>query len=839
MTAEGERVTRNVLLGSASRQLAAELEHHLPGARVRLAVTGAEVLQTLRQASEATALLILDDDLDHPPALDVLRQVRSAADPLRIPIIYCLGEGPRDAPRALVEQYGVSQMLFHPVECRELARQAAFLLGIPHGEEPRSATSSTEGNLAAELSSVWDRFAASTLPRLEVLEQAGADLLEGRLSPDLRQRAVYEAHRLAGSLGTFGFAAGSRFAREMEHILEHASARDDRQALRFSELAVALRIELERAAQTSMGEPAEDSHPRLMIIEHDSELADKLAVEAVSRGMRVETVTEASRLAGELENPPDAILLDLDFDTPEKVLGLLDRLAGGAASTPTLALTDRNSLTDRVEVARRGAQGFLPKTLSPSQIVEAAVQLLERRREAETRVMAVDDDPQVLAALRALLEGRRIRVCTLDNPLRFWETLEEFAPDLLILDVDMPHLSGIELCRVVRNDPRWSAEPVLFLTAHNDAETVRRVFAAGADDFVSKPIVGPELLTRIFNRLERSRLHRSLAEEDPLTGLANRRKGERTLAQFERLAQRYSQPLTLALVRPDGLRTMNAQHGYAAGDAVLRRLGQLLQKAFHSEDVVARWGGQEFVIGMLGLTRSEGVQRLAEVLEALRMESFHTPSGPSFRATFSAGVAQFPEDGATVAALYRAAEVALGQAKASGRDRVLPYGWSNVDRSPASVDVALAMRDEAEACLLLHALETRGYQARWLRDGNTAVQLLCGSQPALKPSVILLEVDLPGMDGLQLLGRLAADRVLERSRVIMITVPSIGDEAATALALGAFDHVVRPFSPPAVMFHIRRALESMKGREPEAAYRRVVTPLPGWPGSRGLRQRAD
>ena len=70
----------------------------------------------------------------------------------------------------------------------------------------------------------------------------------------------------------------------------------------------------------------------------------------------------------------------------------------------------------------------------------------------------------------------------------------------------MPGLGGIELCRVAHNDPRWAGLPVIFLTAHNDAETIHQVFAAGADDYVSKPIVGPELLTRIRNRIERTQL---------------------------------------------------------------------------------------------------------------------------------------------------------------------------------------------------------------------------------------------------------------------------------------------------------------------------------------------
>ena len=84
---------------------------------------------------------------------------------------------------------------------------------------------------------------------------------------------------------------------------------------------------------------------------------------------------------------------------------------------------------------------------------------------------------------------------TLAEPLRFWEVLEKTSPNLLVLDVEMDELSGIELCSVVRNDPRWRDIPILFLTRHSDADTLQKVFAAGADDYVLKPVVGPELLT--------------------------------------------------------------------------------------------------------------------------------------------------------------------------------------------------------------------------------------------------------------------------------------------------------------------------------------------------------
>jgi diguanylate cyclase (GGDEF)-like protein len=122
----------------------------------------------------------------------------------------------------------------------------------------------------------------------------------------------------------------------------------------------------------------------------------------------------------------------------------------------------------------------------------------------------------------------------------------------------------------------------------------------------------------------------------------------------------------------DNFKRINDTYGHAVGDQVLRRLGKTLLKTFRAEDVVARWGGEEFAVGMFGMPLQDAVQRMTGMLEAFREELFTTPGGMEFRVTFSAGVAQYPEDGLELQSLYRSADKALYQAKRAGRDRVLP-----------------------------------------------------------------------------------------------------------------------------------------------------------------------
>jgi len=381
----------------------------------------------------------------------------------------------------------------------------------------------TKPQIISELTTdLWERFKDKYSDRVNIIEQAVIALQQDTLSEDLRQEALAEAHTLVGSLGSFGFTLASDLSREIEQMFQVEARLNQAQKQQLSELVMRLRQELGQASGILVTRQDEsvtlmpqltpiEQQPRLLVVDDDAPLALALTSGATAWGMQAEVATSLAQARKAIaQTRPDVVLLDLCFPgSTESGFELLAELTTYVPPVPVVVFTAQESFADRVKVARMGGRGFLQKPVSPDQVWHAIAQVLQQSSTPEAKLLIVDDDLQLLDFLRTLLEPWGFNLILLNDPQQFWNTLEQFVPDLLILDVEMPDLSGIDLCQVVRNDPRWSDLPVLFLSARTDSQTVHQVFTAGADDYVNKPIVGPELVARVLNRLERTKIRRN------------------------------------------------------------------------------------------------------------------------------------------------------------------------------------------------------------------------------------------------------------------------------------------------------------------------------------------
>jgi DNA-binding response OmpR family regulator len=356
---------------------------------------------------------------------------------------------------------------------------------------------------------VWQKSQERVKRQLDSIQTA-VEALDTHQSAvhDLLQQAIRDAHTLAGGLGMFGLGRGSQVAKQIESLLRTDMALSYSEVQQLRTCLDTLYQEIDQAHLASEVPPlaTEDDRPILLLASHDRRLIRALTAKPEFQVFHIDIARSLSRAKEQLyRHTPKVVVLDPDV-APHLVdsLTFLSHLRRQSPPVPVVILTVHTDLTERLKLARSGAHILLPKPANPDQVFEAVQQALERSEHLHSKVMVVDDDPSILTAIQHLLQPWGLRVTTLADPQQFWPTLVATQPDLLILDILMPEINGIELCQIVRSDTRWSELPILVLTAHQDGDIVNQVFSAGADDFVSKPLTGPELVTRVINRLERT-----------------------------------------------------------------------------------------------------------------------------------------------------------------------------------------------------------------------------------------------------------------------------------------------------------------------------------------------
>ncbi|WP_461482117.1 GGDEF domain-containing response regulator [Porticoccus sp.] len=313
-------------------------------------------------------------------------------------------------------------------------------------------------------------------------------------------------------------------------------------------------------------------------------------------------------------------------------------------------------------------------------------------------VLLVDDQSFVAEMLqRLLISESDINFHYCDDPSQAIKTAEQIGPTVILLDLMMPEMDGMTLCRFFRAHPSTRDIPIIMLSAEEDAITKAQAFEAGGNDYLVKLPDSVELIARLryhsaayINKLQRDDAYRALrasqmkleelnlklrelANSDGLTGLVNRRHFDERLADEWMRAMRYRRPLTLIMFDIDAFKAYNDRFGHLEGDECLKQVARVTQQTINRpSDTVARYGGEEFIF-LLPDTDSSGALKIAEDLRA-RVEALHLPnpgSTVSPHLTISIGVTtivpginSMPDEG------IKLVDGAMYQAKNAGRNRI-------------------------------------------------------------------------------------------------------------------------------------------------------------------------
>ena len=307
-------------------------------------------------------------------------------------------------------------------------------------------------------------------------------------------------------------------------------------------------------------------------------------------------------------------------------------------------------------------------------------------------LLLVDDNPANLSVLVGNLRGENYELLTATTGERALGIAQKAVPNLILLDIMMPGINGFEMCRRLKEIEVTKDIPVIFLSALGEVADKLKGFEVGGVDYITKPFQKAEVLMRIETHLKINRLVRQLAQslakekelsahllelstKDPLTNLYNRRYFFDRIEEEIQRAIRKKELMVIAIFDIDFFKCVNDTYGHLCGDFILKELSAMIRKNVRETDLLARFGGEEFVAAFFDVELNGIYKRLADIREGIASHLF-VFEGNSIRRTLSIGFTVFQPDlngNVKVQHLVSEADRALYHAKETGRNKIVPF----------------------------------------------------------------------------------------------------------------------------------------------------------------------
>ncbi len=421
---------------------------------------------------------------------------------------------------------------------------------------------------------------------------------------------------------------------------------------------------------------AEDKN--IFIISSDTQLISDFGLQVEHYGYNTASFQTLKFFEKEISiHIPIAIIVDLEClaedgtHTMSSFYKMLEKyLSSSKNKIPLIAVSSNVDFNARLEAVRNGFDGFVSKPINIVKTLDKLDAIISNSVVADPyRILVVDDSPTMERFITRSLTKAGMLTEVVSNPENVLTAINDFSPDLILMDMYMPHCDGHEVSKVIRQNDALTSMPIVFLSSEKDLKKQLEAMQIGADDFLTKPIEAEHLVASLLNRVKRHRILGSIMIQDSLTGLLNHTKIKQKLEEFLSKSARSNLKMAYAMVDIDFFKKVNDTYGHPAGDLVIKTLSKFLQTKLRKTDIVGRYGGEEFAL----IFWDTDVDGAAYALDQIRMDFSnikHEFGDKEFYCTFSAGVAGFPAFD-NVQEIGNAADQALYKAKDAGRNKVV------------------------------------------------------------------------------------------------------------------------------------------------------------------------
>ncbi|WP_256761150.1 diguanylate cyclase [Cohnella sp. WQ 127256] len=426
----------------------------------------------------------------------------------------------------------------------------------------------------------------------------------------------------------------------------------------------------------------------------------------------------------------------------------------------------------------------------------------------ENKILIIDDDAELAAYLKGILEERSYSVNIALTAERGLKLFYDWKPDMLILDLFLPDRNGLQVLKQILEKFNQAHIPIIVISIKDSTENKIHAYRLGAMDFFSKPIDSELLGALIDNRFRMKRHWEHSIVVDELTGAYNRKHFNRVMKHLISHYQRSQSLFSIVMMDLDYFKRVNDSYGHLKGDEVLQCFTQVVQEAKREEDVFCRYGGEEFALLLPNTDKHQAKELMERIHKQLSLRVFESDS-QTFQVTFTAGITDITEDNSHIEKMVGEADQALYLGKQSGRNRTLIFSPHMAGNSMGHRLNILIVDDDP----LIRDVVVSQF-VRWqpiknmtvcVKDYVDGIEFLNSDWYSEQEKyIILLDGSMPTIDGLEVLDRIRSNYPERNIIVAMLTARANQADIVHALQNGADDYIVKPFQMPELMSRVER-----------------------------------
>jgi len=630
---------------------------------------GVSWIQKLRDAGKAIPVVFVSGNWCDQKTFTWLRNILQVSLIVKKPIVPAVFLEQVESllpaeTRLALQEHGIADIAAHsvmPDDESERGENIRQLMQIRSRLELKSALKVAQASYLQDLGHQWG----------ELVKLCN----EIKVSPeriDLQNIAINEAHKIKGTAGSLNLGEVGEIGGKVETLLRVLDPRESTEMeVIWSEINRAL-AQGERAVHKALDDRSDisqEAHVAVRVLL----LGD--GYQEILPQLEVATITACSNSTSALgrlkKHTYEACVFDIVHAGRHELFELARQARLPVEGIVPIALIKPDEASSFLSAADElflGASSVNNRPESQEEMELIVSRLLKVRQAQKQRVVVVDDDMVLLNFVETVLTAHGFNVRTVNNPLETGLMLDQFKPDLLLLDAMMPGMTGYEVCRMVREEEQWQNLPIVFLTGKSSPEARSAAFQAGANDFLSKPVLVDELLSRINGQLAKSAQGKESLAKDANTGLLNEDAFVKAAGELLQATDPRT-PMAMALIAADDVEGIRLVHGIEPLRQALVALGGEIRLRFKAEDVRGKIGYDAYALLLKDTTKEVAADAIALLQEEFTSRSFFGDRG-NFKLDFSTGITDSTEVGRGIKPLLKQAYQRMLSVRGSASGRI-------------------------------------------------------------------------------------------------------------------------------------------------------------------------